>query len=597
MKRLRITGWFVLLICLVGMTQMAFAEQPYSEIIVNLEDQATQDAIQKAAALYGISLEYNSIFSKEEGVMRFPLPEGKTGEALTQFLQLLTDDAVIEYAEPNYLYEAYGKPNDPMYDKQWNMQMIGVEDAWKQAEGDGAVVAVIDTGVASEDYKDSKGQYHRVPDLAQTRFVKGYDFVDDDEHANDDNGHGTHVAGTIAQSTNNKIGVVGIAPKAKIMPLRVLNKQGYGNIADIAEAIRFAADHGANVINMSLGGGGESKLMKDAVAYAHKKGVTVVCAAGNERRSGVSYPAAYPFAIGVSSVGPTGELAPYSNYGSGTDIAAPGGDTSANREQGILQNTIGRMKPTEDSYEFFQGTSMASPHVAGVAALIVSTGVKDPAAVEKVLLSSATKKNDASKYGAGILNAAAAVKAASGDTADGAEIASGEVSATFSIKTSLLYFLAGVGFAIYYFKLAKRSDGYGPIFSFLFSLAMFLTSSGLFFVEMLNIPGVPRSVLHLLSSPLPHLDQALLGSFATFLNPILHSAFIPVVLVIIFHHTKFAKAIAVGAAVGMAAHLAVDVFSLANVSFIPGTFLLDKAWLLINAAICFVMAVLTGKSS
>lgn len=596
MKRYLLTAWLMLLACF-GMAQTAPAEQPYSEIVVNVENNAAQEAIQKIASLYGISLEYNSIFSKEEGVMRFPLPAGKAGEALTQFLQLLTDDALIEYAEPNYLYEAYGKPNDPMYDKQWNMQMIKIEDAWKHADGKGAVVAVIDTGVASEDYKDGKGQYHRVPDLAQTEFVNGYDFVDDDEHANDDNGHGTHVAGTIAQSTNNKIGVVGIAPNAKIMPLRVLNKQGYGNIADIAEAIRFAADHGANVINMSLGGGGESKLMKDAVAYAHKKGVTVVCAAGNERRSGVSYPAAYPFAIGVSSVGPTGELAPYSNYGSGTDIAAPGGDTSANREHGVLQNTIGRMKPTEDSYEFFQGTSMASPHVAGVAALIVSTGVKDPVQVEKVLLSSATKKNDAAKYGAGILNAAAAVKMASGEAAEGADMASESDVAIFGIKSSLLYFLAGVGFAIYYFKLAKRSDGYGPLFSFLFSLAMFLTSSGLFFVEMLNIPGVPRSVLHLLSSPLPHVDQALLGSFTTILNPILHSALIPVLLVVALHHTKFAKAIAVGAAVGMAAHLAVDLFSLANVSFIPGSFLLDKAWLLINAAICFVMAVLTGKSS
>jgi len=596
MKRYLFTTWLLLAACF-GIAHTTSAELPYNEILVNIENGAASDAIQKIAAFYGIPLEYNSIFSKEEGIMRFPLPAGKSGEALAQFLQELTDDALIEYAEPNYLYEAYGKPNDPMYDKQWNMQMIKIEDAWKYADGDGAIVAVIDTGVASEDYKDSKGQYHRVPDLAQTKFVNGYDFVDDDEHANDDNGHGTHVAGTIAQSTNNKIGVVGIAPNAKIMPLRVLNKQGYGNIADIAEAIRFAADHGANVINMSLGGGGESKLMKDAVAYAHKKGVTVVCAAGNERRSGVSYPAAYPFAIGVSSVGPTGELAPYSNYGSGTDIAAPGGDTSANREHGILQNTIGRMKPTEDGYEFFQGTSMASPHVAGVAALIVSSGVKDPDKVEKALLSSATKKNDASKYGAGILNAAAAVKAARGETPEGADMASHSEATIFGIKNSLLYFLAGVGFAIYYFKLAKRSDGYGPLFSFLFSLAMFLASSGVFFIEMLNIPGVPRSVLHLLSSPLPHLDQALLGSFTTLLNPILHSALIPVALVIMFHHTKFAKAIAVGVAVGMAAHLAVDLFSLANVSFIPGSFLLDKAWLLINAAICFVMAVLTGKTS
>ena len=596
MKKILLTAWLIFAFCASGMAQTQAAADEYAEIIVNFEDQATAESIQKIADVYGIALTYNSEFSKQEALMRFSVPEGKTADALVQFMQQLTDEQLIEYAEPNYLYEAYGKPNDPMYDKQWNMQMIKIEDAWRRAEGKGAVVAVIDTGVAFEDYSDKQGEYHRVPDLAQTAFVKGYDFVDDDEHPNDENSHGTHVAGTIAQSTNNSLGVVGVAPKAAIMPLRVLNKYGYGNIADIAEAITFAADHGANVINMSLGGPSESKLMREAVEYAHKKGVTIICAAGNERRGRASYPAAYPYAIGVSSVGPTGSLAPYSNYGEGVDIAAPGGDTSSNREHGVLQNTIGRSNPKTDGYEYFQGTSMASPHVAGVAALIVSSGVKDPAKVEKILFETATKKNDASKFGAGIVNAAAAVNASAGEPTCAA-VNSAE-TATFKIKESLLYFLAGVGFAIYYFKLAKRSDGYGPIFSFLFSLAMFLTSSGLFFVELLDIPFVSPSVLHIISAPLPHLDQALFGSFATILNPLLHSALIPVLLVVLFHHTKFFKAVAIGVAVGMAAHLAVDtLFSLANVSFIPGTFLLDKAWLLLNAAVCFVMAVLTGKSS
>ena len=165
----------------------------------------------------------------------------------------------------------------------------------------------------------------KVPDLKSTKVIKGYDFVNDKVSANDDNGHGTHVAGTIAQSTNNGYGVAGIAYEAQIMPLKVLSAGGGGTVADIAEAIKFAADNHADVINMSLGGGGESHLMKEAINYAYDKGVVIVAAAGNENRNASSYPARYPRVISVAATDAAGDKAPYSNYGAGVDISAPGG--------------------------------------------------------------------------------------------------------------------------------------------------------------------------------------------------------------------------------------------------------------------------------
>jgi hypothetical protein len=164
------------------------------------------------------------------------------------------------------------------------------------------------------------------------------------------------------------------------------------------------------------------------------------------------------------------------------------------------------------------------------------------------------------------------------------------------IKESLIYFLAGVGFAILYFKMLKRSDGYGKLFSFLFSLAMFLSSCGLFFVEFLPIPFMPRTLIHFVSSSIPNLDRVLLGYSVAAINPLLHSALLPLLLIVPLLGTKRGKALSIGLAIGMASHLFVDTFfSLANVTYIPGTFLLDKVWLLSNGLLCFGLAVLAGK--
>ena len=212
-----------------------------------------------------------------------------------------------------------GFPNDACFKYQWHMRQLGMPDAWKRGNGKGVIVAVIDTGVS------------KVGDLAETNFVAGYNFLSNNANADDDHGHGTHVAGTIAQSTNNKIGVAGVAYGASIMPLKVLSARGSGSVAGISQAIRWAADHGASVINMSLGGPSPIGTMGSAVKYAREKGVVVVAAAGNDGRGKVGYPAAYPGVVAVASTQFDETTTFYSNWGKEIDVAAPGGKRGSTR--------------------------------------------------------------------------------------------------------------------------------------------------------------------------------------------------------------------------------------------------------------------------
>jgi serine protease len=308
-------------------------------------------------------------------------------------------------------------PDDPWFSRQWHMEMIHTPEAWKITSGKGAIVAVIDTGVA---WKDLPGVAKQVPDLAGTAFTKGETFVSGAlQDGLDDHLHGTHVAGTIAQTTHNALGVAGVAFESTIMPLKVLGGDGRGSVPGIANAIRYAADHGAQVINMSLGGPLPSAVLGKAVAYAHDKGVTVVCAAGNEKRSRVGYPAAHDGAVAVAAVDGTGLRSWYSNWGKDLDVSAPGGDTRADKNgdgfpDGVLQNTILLQNPMHSDYMWLQGTSMASPHVAGVAALVVSRGITNPDEVEQILKRTAKHPNNVEwdkEYGAGVVDALAAVDA------------------------------------------------------------------------------------------------------------------------------------------------------------------------------------------
>jgi serine protease len=297
-------------------------------------------------------------------------------------------------------------PNDPYYAHQWHLDQIGMPLAWSRGRGEGVVVAVIDTGVA---YRNGGG-FAQAPDLGQTSFVDGWDFVDNDAYPDDEHGHGTHVAGTIAQSTDNALGVAGVAPAASIMPLRVLDASGAGGWAAIASAIRWAADHDADVINMSLGGGMRSRTVERAIDYAYEHGVVIVAAAGNSSASAVEYPARHDHVIAVGAVRFDRELSFYSCYGDGLDVVAPGGDTRVDQNgdglpDGVLQNTIVGRDVRRFDYLAWQGTSMAAPHVAGVAALVRASGVTDPDAVERVLESTAEPVGDVEHFGAGLVRA------------------------------------------------------------------------------------------------------------------------------------------------------------------------------------------------
>jgi serine protease len=342
------------------------------------------------------------------------VPEGKIGDMITEYLKR----ADVEYAEPNYIAYALMTPNDPYYKYQWNFDNpvyggIQMEKAWDITTGNSSVVvAVVDSGIAYENY----GSYCQAPDLAQACFVPGYDFINNDSHPNDDNSHGTHVAGTIAQSTNNSLGVAGIAYNTCLMPVKVLNSAGSGSYAAVANGIRFAADNGAKIINLSLGGSASDNTLKDAVKYAYEKGVTVIAACGNDNTSSCSYPAAYDdYVIAVGATQYDETKAPYSSYGPSLDIVAPGGNTTVDQNgdgygDGILQQTFSSSRQTcSFSYYFFQGTSMAAPHVSGVSALLIANGnATNPADIRAALQETAKDKGAPGRdntYGYGIVDA------------------------------------------------------------------------------------------------------------------------------------------------------------------------------------------------
>ena len=325
----------------------------------------------------------------------------------------------IDAVRPLVTYQATGIPNDPAYGFQWHLAAVDAASAWDVTLGAGVVVAVLDSGAAYED----SGAFRRAPDLAAATFVPGWDFVDGDSHPNDENGHGTHVTSAIAAATNNGEGVAGVAPGVKIMPIRVLDAAGAGSDFAAAQGLRYAADHGAKVVNMSFGSPSPSNVVADAVAYARSKGVTIVAASGNGDVNGVggavSYPAVIEGVIAVGAVRYDRTRASYSNYGPSLDIVAPGGDVTVDQNNdtygdGILQETFVDGDPTAFGYGFLQGTSMAAPQVSAVAALLVSRGITSPDAVEQTLEATAldlgTPGRD-DEYGHGLLQSGAAVRA------------------------------------------------------------------------------------------------------------------------------------------------------------------------------------------
>jgi serine protease len=372
----------------------------------------------------------------------------RAGESVTQAVARWRAAPGVTSAHANHVarISAY-TPNDPgkadgppsgWTGVQWNLSPevgINAQPAWEnlilagRAGGKGVTIAVLDTGVAYVD----RGKFRRSPDLDRAAFVKGFDFVDGDPYPSDHNGHGTHVASTIAETADNGVGLVGIAYGARIMPVRVLDRLGEGDSVAIARGIRYAAKHGAQIVNLSFEFSSsvtaqEIPEILDALRYARKRNVLVIGASGNMSSRSVAYPAR---AHDVLSVGATTEhvcVAEYSNNGSGLDVVAPGGGPDAALEddpvhcrpleapgRDIFQMTFTSSVRTFGLPSGYMGTSMAAPHVSATAALVIASGVLGPKptahAVERRLESTAKDlgaKGPDARYGWGLVDAGAA---------------------------------------------------------------------------------------------------------------------------------------------------------------------------------------------
>ena len=431
----------------LGAPATASAESEYApgEVVVRYARGADQQAVERATGVGA-----GKVVAPRTRVLRI-----RDGESVADTVRELQARPDVATAAPNVTARISGFiPDDPGQAEfaggwqllQWNFlpgNGVSAPDAWEHLinaghpGGRGTTVAVLDTGVAYT----SRKRYRRSTDFRNADFVRGYDFVDDDRFPHDLNGHGTHVASTIGESTDNGRGVTGLAYGAQIMPVRVLDRNGAGRSADITKGIRFAVRRGADVINLSFefDTGTRQFLSYEipdvlaALRFAHRRGVVVVAAAGNFTRRDISYPARAPGVISVGATTEHGCRAFYSNFGSGLDLVAPGGGNGGKAcperlrsGRDVYQTTFtwaafDRRPRAGVSYRRFglpsgfEGTSMAAPHVSATAALVLASGVlgPDPApeAVEQRLESTAVdmgRKGPDQRFGAGRLDAAAA---------------------------------------------------------------------------------------------------------------------------------------------------------------------------------------------
>jgi len=353
-------------------------------------------------------------------------PDIGVPEALDRFSRM----PEVEFAEPNGIVRrsqaATFKPDDNFYRYQWNLTQMNAERAWGIQKGKSSVaVAVLDSGVAYEDYTDPRTRqaFRKAPDWGDTRFLPGYDFVNGDAHPNDDEYHGTHVASTIAEATNNGLGMAGLAFGCAIMPVKVLDQDGEGTFFDVAEGIDYAAEYAeggekpVKVINMSLGSEGTSQTVKNAIDRAYSGGVLFVAAAGNSGKGIVEFPANLPNVLAVGALDSRKEKARYSNTGADLDFVAPGGDCDRDDNADGVRDCVFQQMPDERfvaigrhdvfCYCGLDGTSMATPHVAAAAALLFSQGFTEPASVRAALEQTAERlggapadgRNDTFGYG------------------------------------------------------------------------------------------------------------------------------------------------------------------------------------------------------
>ncbi len=432
-----------------GMPQQIIVKYKQNALASKAQGNAIGSALQSIGARHGMQL--NRLRTMGTGAEVVHVNRNLDDAELASLLADFKADPNVEYAEEDRIMHALLTPNDTQYNQQWDFFEsaggINVQTAWDTTTGSGVVIASIDTG------------YRPHADLVGN-ILPGYDFISSTSN-NDGNGrdsdatdpgdynsagqcgtgsaasnsswHGTHVAGTAAAVTNNALGVAGVAFGAKIVPLRVLGRCG-GTTSDIADAIIWGSGGGvsgvptnvnpAKVLSLSLGGSGAcDTTTQAAINSARSRNATVVVAAGNSNANAANFnPASCTGIITVASVGRTGGKAYYSNFGAVVDVAAPGGDQQSGTANGILSTfNTGTTTPGSDSYGYYQGTSQATPHVAGVAALLYAA---KPTLTTDQVISAITSTARAfpatcSQCGSGIVNAAAAVASLSGGGGSG----------------------------------------------------------------------------------------------------------------------------------------------------------------------------------
>ncbi|MBI5944987.1 MAG: peptidase S8 [Chloroflexi bacterium] len=312
-----------------------------AQVLVKITPNAHVSRVQPRLNPYGRVIELEEL--NKLGVILLEIPAAQIEEKMRELHELTG----VAFVEPNYSVQAADViPNDPGWGLQPGLNAIRAPQGWGLSTGSGNVtVAIVDSGVDMS-HADLAG-----------KITGGYDFVNDDNTPQDDFGHGTHVAGIAAAQGNNGTGIAGVSWGAKVMPLKVLNSTGGGTYANVAAAIVWAADHGAQIINLSLGGASPSVTLEAAVVYAYNKGLLVVAASGNNGGNQVLYPARYPQVMAVGATNFSNQPASFSNYGPEVDVAAPGENIYSLAPGGYLTKS---------------GTSMSSAHVSGLAAVLFS---------------------------------------------------------------------------------------------------------------------------------------------------------------------------------------------------------------------------------
>jgi serine protease len=441
---------------------------PYlrGSIIVKFTDDATRGGVAAATAQVAGEMVDRSSYADFDIV---DIPIDADPEAAAAALRARPD---VVYAQPRYLNHAMARPNDTLYSNQWNFPAIDMERAWDIQPGASSdiVVAVLDSGMAFRNVTvryNSRFSFRLTPTgptypalglvdvpfaaapelgtSGSSRFVAPRDFIWNDDLPLDLDGHGTHVAGTVGQLTNNSNGVAGMAYNVRLMPVKVIQglwDEIFGSPFEgtddvVARGVRYAADNGAKVLNMSIGreDGGPATAVLDAIRYAVSRGCFVVVASGNTRADGNAQNRLAQGApdingmVAVGAVGRTLDIAFYSTTGPYVELSAPGGDQrQGGTTAGILQQTLdpdmletytrpvsqyGPPRADAFSYEYFQGTSMATPHVTGFAALLMQQGLTDPAVIEAAMKQFATDKGVTGRddlYGFGLINPRATLR-------------------------------------------------------------------------------------------------------------------------------------------------------------------------------------------